>query len=348
MEKEVKKTKRVVYYDILNIISIIAVVAMHQNSIVHKNPMIRAWNTSLIVDCIFYFAVPVFCMLTGATLMNYREKYDTKTFFKKRFSKVLIPFLFWSSVMFIWKIFIIKTLKVNGVVELINDFFKYKHEYTYYFMFVILGLYLMMPLLSHFTEPKHRKTLWYIVALFFIINSGLVPILRLVKIEWNMDFSVLFGNYVFFVILGYLLSTEDIKKDYRILIYFGAIVGLVYRYAITFILSKRTGIVDKTCWGYETWNSILLAASVFLIVKKFFNNPSFINEKTAKALATISSCTFGVYLIHLIVKYYEIQLLNVNENSWIWRTVGIIPTYLISLGIVYIMKKIPVLKKLVP
>ena len=340
--------KRVIYYDILNIISIIAVIAMHQNGIVHGNPMIRAWNTSLIVDCICYFAVPVFCMITGATLINYREKYDTKTFFKKRFNKVLIPFLFWATVMFFWKVYILKEFTINGLTDFFNKFFQSKEQPIYYFMFVIMGLYLMIPLLSHLTEPKHRKTLWYIVAVFFIINSSLVPILKLVKIEWNMDFSILFGKYVFFVILGYLLSTEDIEKKYRVLIYIGAVIGLIYRYAITFILSKRTGVVNKTCWGYETWNSVLLAASVFLIVKNYFKESKFISEKCAKVLSKISGCTFGVYLIHILVRYYSVEWFSINVNSWQWRTIGIIPTYLISLGIVYIFKKIPLLKKIVP
>lgn len=81
------KQKRVIYFDVLNILAIIAVVAMHMNGIVHLNPNIRAWNTSLVVDCIMYWAVSVFMMLSGATLMNYREKYDTKTFFKKSLQK---------------------------------------------------------------------------------------------------------------------------------------------------------------------------------------------------------------------------------------------------------------------
>lgn len=87
---------RVAYLDILNILAIIAVVSLHMNGIVHINPNIRAWNTSLLVECIMYWAVPVFMMISGATLMNYREKYDTKTFFKKRFMKVFIPFIFWA------------------------------------------------------------------------------------------------------------------------------------------------------------------------------------------------------------------------------------------------------------
>ena len=131
-----KQNNRVLYFDILNIIAIIAVIAMHCNGIVHGNPATRAWTTSLIVECICYFAVPLFCMLSGANLMNYREKYDTKTFFKKRFLKVLVPFIFWAIVMFIWKIYIIKTMPtIEGIRNWINAIFTNKEESTYYFMY---------------------------------------------------------------------------------------------------------------------------------------------------------------------------------------------------------------------
>ena len=99
-----KEKNRVLYYDILNILAIIAVIALHMNGIVHENPNIRAWNTSLIVECLCYWAVPVFMMLSGATLMNYRKKYNTKTFFYKRIKKVLIPFIAWIAIVTIWKI----------------------------------------------------------------------------------------------------------------------------------------------------------------------------------------------------------------------------------------------------
>lgn len=179
--------KRVVYLDILNIIAIISVVALHCNAIVHGNPMNRAWNTSLIVECLCYFAVPLFFMISGSNLMKYREKYDTKTFYKKRVIKVLIPFLFWATFMFIWKIFITKTISlesVNSITEIINAFFSNKEESTYYFMFEILGVYMIVPLLSLLAKKEYHKTLWFIVILFFVFN-GLIPnFLLIADIKW--------------------------------------------------------------------------------------------------------------------------------------------------------------------
>lgn len=80
-------TNRIVYLDLLNVLAIVAVIAMHCNGLVHGNPMTRAWNTSLVVECICYFAVPIFFMISGANLMKYRERYSTKVFFKKELLK---------------------------------------------------------------------------------------------------------------------------------------------------------------------------------------------------------------------------------------------------------------------
>lgn len=350
MEKDKNIKQRIVYFDILNIIAIIAVISLHMNGIVHGNPNIRAWNTSLIIECIMYWAVPVFMMISGATLMNYREKYDTKTFFKKRLIKVLIPFIFWAIFMFVWKIGTkqIDVSVYHGVRDWLNAFFSNKEQFIYYFMFEILGVYLTMPLLYLLTNKEYRKTLWFIVILFFIFN-GLVPnILGMFEIYWNEALSIRINGYLIYVILGYLLSTEELNKKQRIVIFIGAFVGLIYRYLTTFILSKNAGYVVKSSWGYFSWHCILLSSAIFVFIKNLNFDAKINNDKLRKYLANIAGCSFGVYLIHMIVKYYISHFLNWNEYSWSFRTIGIVAVYLISLGIVWTLKKIPIIKKVVP
>ena len=83
------------YITFLSIISAIAVVILHTNGCFWIFSNKRYWFTANIIECLFYFAVPAFFMITGITLMNYRDKYDTKTYFKKRIIKTVIPFLTW-------------------------------------------------------------------------------------------------------------------------------------------------------------------------------------------------------------------------------------------------------------
>ncbi|XCB29844.1 hypothetical protein RQN30_11930 [Arcanobacterium hippocoleae] len=40
----------------------------------------KNWAAALAIETIFFFAVPIFFMLTGATLLRYRDRYDTQTF----------------------------------------------------------------------------------------------------------------------------------------------------------------------------------------------------------------------------------------------------------------------------
>ena len=342
------KQKRIVNYDVLNILAIIAVIFLHHNGLVHTYSTDRNWKTALIFETIFYWAVPVFIMLSGANLMNYRKKYDTKTFFKKRVMKVVIPFIFWSVFQIIWKVNLGRLTLEYNIKNIINIIFTNQQETTYYFIFIILGIYLTMPVLSLLTEKKNRKMLWYIVLIMFITKSVLPVTLDLLGIYYNSNLSIFFDGYLIFVILGYLLSTMKMEKKNRIIIYILGIISCFIRYFGTFILSTKNGVLDKTFFGYTQFHSVFLAVAVFIFIKQIDFEKIIKQEKIKKILIKVSSCSFGVYLIHLIVKSCEVKLFGINELSIWWRTVGVFLTYIISLLAVLIMKKIPILKKFVP
>lgn len=347
MEKENTKLSRMIYVDILNILAIISVIALHCNGIVHTYTPGRAWKTSLIVETVFFWAVPVFLMISGATLMNYRKKYDTKTFFKKRFTRVLVPAIFWITVMIIWK-YNIGALNVEfSLKSILNIIFTNQEEGIYYYIFAILGIYLTMPMLSLLTEDKHRKTLWYIVGMYFIFNSTLPVICSIFGISYNNDLSIRIDGYLIFIILGYLLSTQDVKKKHRIIVYILGILSVIFRYVMTYYWSTKAQFLNRTLFDYKQFHSILLACAVFLFFKNLNYDKIQNKPKIIELLKQISSCSFGIYLIHMVVVHYELKLFSINNYSWEWRTIGIITTYLISLAIVYILKKIPVVRRVV-
>lgn len=349
-ENEKSFKSRVVYYDVLNIMACFCVIWMHCNVAAHVfSRGGNVWVTSMIVETIAYWAVPVFIMLTGATLMNYREKYDTKTFFKKRVLKTLVPFIIWSVVILVWKYYgNMMEIKYVSFKHLLNIMILNQEESVYWFFWALFSVYLSIPVLSHLTEEKHRKTLWYIVIVAFIFCS--VPkLLKLIGIEWNSNFTFpIAGGYVIYIILGYLLSTQDIKKKKRIIIYILGILALFIRYFGTYYLSAREGRINKALWGYAFFTGLFPAVAVFVFTKNAKILSNIKNKKIETIISKVSSCSFGIYLIHLMVMRYEIRLLSINTNSVIWRTVGAVTTYFIALGIIYFIKKIPIIKKIVP
>ena len=349
MEEINKKKQRILYYDILNILACFCVIWLHTNGTVHKYFPTFSWKTSLIVEVIAYWAVPVFFMLTGATLMDYRKKYDTKTFFKKRIQRAVVPFFVWSLLMLIWGHYTDR-ISIENITcrNIINILILNQQENTYWFFWAIFSIYLSLPILSLLTEEKNRKILWYIVVVSAIFNS--VPLISyLLKIEWNgyFNFPVASG-YIMYVVLGYLISTQDMNKRSKFIIYALGILSAIIRYSVTYILSSRDGMINTLLFNYSYITTLFLALSVFVFVKNINFNKIFKNDKVIKSITSISSCSLGIYLIHKIVMAYEIQLFNIDAYSLKWRTIGAVSTYLLCLIVIFVMKKIPIIKKIVP
>ncbi len=316
------------------------------NGIVHSYSTSRSWKTALIFEVICYWAVPVFIMLSGATLLKYRERYNTKTFFKKRFIKVLIPWIIWSLITYI-----IKNKNLN-ILTFVNDFAYTKIEGIYWFFPLILYLYCLIPILSILTEKEeYKKTLIGIVIFIFIFKAIIVPIYRIINKTIPSIFSYFLepSGYIMFLILGYLLATTKLSKKKRIIIYFLGILSALIRYFYTYYFSIKEGAVNKDLFDYTSAISVFLAISVFVFIK--YIDWKKIAEKlhiTSSMISKISSCSFGVYLIHKLVKSKLTNILNLNIYSIWYRTIGAIILYLICVFIVYIIKKIPIIKNIVP
>lgn len=338
------KEKFVTYFDVLNIIACLAVLILHHNGIVWQFSKSWSWRISLLVECAFYWAVPIFLMLSGETLMNYRQKYSTRTFFKKRFIRTVIPWLCWSIIILIWKVSTGQiTLESYNMLYIMNLILGNKVENVYWFFMTLFGIYLCMPVLANLV--KNRKVLWYIVGTAFIMYSCFPVINQIIGINMSITIPVASG-LIIFPVLGYLLATMELRRKTRFWLYASAIMATMFRYIYTYIWSYRTETTDVSIKGYEKFYSVLLAAAVFVLIKSI-RWDNILKQKSKEFLHTLASYSFGVYLIHMIVIYYELRLLNQTASMWSWRTIFVPMTYGIALCIVWALNKIPVIKKII-
>ena len=187
-DKSYNLPKYVVQFDILNIISCIAVVALHVNGAFWRFSYDRYWITSNLIEALFYFAVPVFVMLSGATLINYRERYSTQEFFKKRVLKTFVPFIIWSIIAIIYRI--IKdgmtifggTFSVKKALGII--FFARANDH-YWFFIVLFALYLSIPVVSAIEKSKRKKVFTYAVLVAILTYSILPLVSKLIDLPFN-------------------------------------------------------------------------------------------------------------------------------------------------------------------
>lgn len=100
MQNQTISNTKIPYLSTLNVLSCWCVVMLHCNGIFWNRPEGILWVTSNFIETACYFAVPIFFMLSGITLLDYPSKYSTGEYFKKRIKKAVIPFGVWSLIAF--------------------------------------------------------------------------------------------------------------------------------------------------------------------------------------------------------------------------------------------------------
>lgn len=349
MFREMESTKpneRNITFDVLNILACIAVIALHHNGLVHSYDTTLAWKQSLVAECLFYWCVPVFLMISGANLMEYRKKYSTKVYFKKRIMRTVIPWLFWSVVFLIWRLGVggLKLNKEQNVIlQCISLVINNKVMTVYWFFGALFACYLVIPIFSLLCDNK--TILWYIVGLNFVFISLLPVISKWIGISWTLDVPVV-GSLLIFVLLGYLLKDIKFILWQRLLIYVAGIAGVIFRFVYTYIRSIANCSTDTSIKGYGVFHSVLFSVAVFVLAIniKWDRMP----RKAIKVIPYFSSLSLGIFLIHKFVMYYEQKWLGLDGHRFLWRTVCVLLTYVVCAVIVSIIKKIPFLKNTVP
>ena len=339
--------QRVVYYDLLNIVACIAVVFLHSNVMVFSYSSGKNWAMGLGIEVLFYWAVPIFLMLSGANLMGYRKRYDTRTFFKKRVAKTFIPFVIWSILFYLLRFGVEHGANQNfGLKQFFELFFTNGIEPVYWFFFPLFALYLAMPALAILAD--HRRTLVYLAATAFALQSVVLPFCSMFHLPWNPSVEQpMVTTFVLFAILGYLCSTHVFTAKERAVIYFLGVGSLIFRYLYTFIMSQQSGMFVTTLSDYGYFIGVLPSVALFVFFKTV-KWPKLVQTNT-NILTKISSCSFGVYLIHeLFLREIIFGLLEVSPHSLALRTAAPIAIWAICVLFVMIIKKIPCLKIIVP
>lgn len=328
---------RVYYFDFLNVIACIAVLAMHENGVVHHYSPESYWWQALIVEVVCYWAVPVFFMLSGATLMRYRERYGTREFFTHRLRRAVIPYLIWS---LIWVVIMYVFGKDTDLspLHIVDGIVHNEYQPVYWFFLPLFGMYLLMPALSLLSG--YRKTLVYLAGLLFVVTGVIDPVLIWLDVKPVGCMQNAMAGPVMYVILGYLI----VGKRFSVW-QVGALCVLTVacwclRYFVTLTQSQAIGEMYHGMTNIYYFIAVIPAVTVFVLVRDYF--PRRLSPRTAKTLTVLSACSLGVYLFHMVILYSMPHVLHISDDSLLFR-VGLIPvTYLICVGVVYVVKRVPV------
>ena len=354
MFKEVNGKKRIFYLDQLRALAIMLVVLAHVFRNFSNEFAVGTWQwyfSTIWVD-FAVIGVPLFLMISGCLLLN--KDYDLGFFLKRRFSRILIPFIPWSLLLPFLLMF------VNGYDVSLSSFIHIYLDKQFWFIWMLIGVYLFLPVVNSFVKDMKLRGVEY----FLIIWLAVMVLGILHKYPFhNLELSY-FAGYVGYFVLGYYLANKKFNFSDKTMILIGFAIFAVatlfnMHYTFTVGLEKATVV----WYTYLTICPVLQATGLFLLFKYWaeycskhkdtFKNKiySFFKDSFAfKIIFTISTYSYGIFLVHYFplntIKYIGHNMIPFfSWNPVIWLPLNWLAVFGIAFLIVYICNHIPILRE---
>ena len=349
-----KQCKRIYYLDVLRAIACIAVIIIHASSVYVKEDIGSAnfWVAN-VLDSLARIAVPLFVMVSGSLMLSEDYRFGKKKLIG-HIGKMMVFFVFWSAVYcVIFKV--AGQLLSNGRIDVMEDieYFIVGHFHLW-FVYLIIGLYLILPLLRLWVKKDNQKYILYFVGLAMIFTI-ILPQITSIGANYNNLFVKLdevigdkiqlqyVGGYTCYFILGWYLHNYPIKnKNYLYIL--GAVSTLVTIFG-TYILSVSTGTPTQMYDDLGV-NVLLPSMAVFVFVKERYYCARY---RESRFMKSVSKYSLGIYAVHVL---FVAVMYNILDRFGFDVAVINIPVVLLvvfisSILVSFIFSKIPYLKKLV-
>lgn len=335
MQKKINE--RNVSLDLLRIFFCYCIIILHESGFIIDYPI--KWTSFQLMVRPALFA---FVSISGYFLLNSCDISNTKKFYIKRLSTLVIPLVIYSILIQFAANIIDKQGFFYGFSK---DFWVniYSGRITSHLWFVysMIALYIVTPYIKIFLDKLNNKQLIvFLVLIFFFI--GINPILD--YYGYGTTITIIFANSMFFYyVLGYLISKIDFTNRK-----IGSIAVLEIISIVSVMLYFRKQLyIQTTLW----------TTSIFMVIGVvfYFALAEFLTDKIPglfnKTISFISARTYSIYIIHFFIlqqlanshtfKYTQSNAIYlVLLKSLIIFSISLVVTIIVDLLVVNSFKKI--------
>lgn len=348
--------QRKTYIDALRIVAIFGVLYNHTN---RRGYYLYAFSDARICQD-FYIgiatlaatAVPIFFMISGALLLQKKE--SLKELFQKRILKMVLVLLVFSGIQYVLLLLeecvtfsrkaVVQAVLQDGVIP------------SYWFLYAYIAYLLLLPILRKVAEVMSKQDYFYLFALLLLVEGFLPMVLNLAGIGGtNYFFSIPFLNpIIIYPLLGYYLE-QYMKESYynkKTNIIVGLCMAVVVLFFIAMTQWRGLPYEEFTTYDkglYTCSFTMLLDVGIYYFVK-YFDLRKQHSMKYDQMLHSMGECAFGIYLIEQPIRERSSFIYD-GLSPVIGRfpacIVWVICIFIVAYSIVAILRRIPVVRKLI-
>ena len=312
------KNERITFLDYVRVFACFLVMLVHASENYYPGPgstdmagpqAVIANQTDRICVSVYdgfsRMSVPLFIIVSAFLLVPKKEEQTTREFYKRRFKRVLPPFLVFSvlyaTLPLLWG-------QIDGATSL-RDLSRIFLNFPtlaghLWFMFPLFGLYLFIPVISPWLSKASAREERFFILLFLI--STCIPFLNRWAGEvwgqcfWN-EFHLLwyFSGYLGYIVLAHYIKVHLQWSDRTKLLAGGAMVlAGAAATILSFYIQAVPGVIHSTPeleigWSFCTLNVVCLTTGAFLMFSCIHQaNPP-------RIILSLSKLSYGMYLMHI-------------------------------------------------
>lgn len=327
------------FFRLLAALGIIIIHVSYQSHSLLSSIGYRQWIITNAMGWFFIWGTPIFLMISGSLLLSSNTALSPGLFYKKRASKLLLPYLFWNLAYFFLKyhhfnlgLFLSEMLS-NGTY------------YHLYFLNALVGLYLLTPLIRRYLPPSLLK---YLVPLLLLLSA--IYHFGTVFMGWYKVNRIViwYLPYLGYYLAGWWLSHPINPKFIKLFLLVPIAISLISIY-----FSRRLVFAFS---DYDQGRILVSRLSLTTMISslcifKLIYGLNITRPELQKKLLFLSDKSFGVYLIHPLVIFLLLQTSVIQyfqvAHYWLYLFLMILTTFFGSLILTSLIKKIPLLNRIV-
>jgi len=300
--------RRELSYDAMRVAAVVGVLVSHTvyvSWLMFSYNQVPAswWLLGDAASALFRWCVPVFVMISGALLLDPGRCEPAGAFLRRRMSRVLPAFLFWGAFYSLWtlrgSLYLLGSSRTWA--DLAVGMLEGPVYYHLWFLYMIIGLYLLTPILRPLVRSAREGDIAYFLLLWATASGiyGLVG--RVAHLRVGIPLEMVTGMVGYFI-LGHYLTRVSIPLRFRRLLYLASLAAASAAALLTFYLVKRhAGGFDDTFYGYLNPLTMLTAAGAFVFFRNARWDRLLPSPDSRARLERWSAAAFGIYLVHPLV-----------------------------------------------